>query len=325
MNKKLFSTLLIGALSIGSIYAQSRAAGADRAKSSAKSMNHLFSQNRTAAVNDTLNPSVEPGCDVGPYLLGADLGGFLSGTNGYGDLEKAQYIATSTSGTIHSILVAFGGKVIVGTPDNYNAKVYNGNPNIGPMLQMGTTSVSVSSSNIDTSGALTQFSFNTPIAYNGGFFASVIVDGPGKNDSIGILHTDDECGGFGAWDRWDDGSWNSFEDGWELDPALYIFAEVEKAPMGVDNNRLIERGSHKVFPNPSKGETTLTYSLLKAAEVEISLTDLTGKVVSIKKLGYQNQGLNGYMFNTQNFANGIYLYTIKAGNQRLTGKFVVNK
>ncbi len=321
---KIIFTLLGFSLLLCTAQAQSRTPGKDRKSSATNGATHLLSAQRTQSVNDTLGANILPGCNVGPFLLGTDEGGFLAGTNGYGDLEKAQFINTNTNGSIHSVLVAFGGKVIVGTPDEYNAKIYSGNTAIGPQTQLGSNSANVSSTNIDTAGNFTRFAFATPISYNGAFFASVVVDGNNKNDSIGIFHTAESCGGPSAWELWDDNTWNSFLSGWEIDPVMYIFVEVD-AIMSTDNPRLIERGSHKVFPNPGKGETTLTYSLLKGEQVEISLSDLAGRQVSVKNLGFQTQGLNAYRFNTANLPNGIYLYTIRAGNQRLTGKFVVSK
>ena len=321
---KFISTLFGLTLLFSVAQAQNKTAGKNRTTKTQIAGQSLLASQRTQAVNDTLGASILQGCDLGPFLLDTDLGGFLAGTNGYEDLEKAQFLSTNTSGSIHSILVAFGEKITVGTPDNFTAKIYTGNSTSGPQSQIGVNSAAVNTNNIDTAGNFTRFSFATPISYNGGFFASIVVGGASLNDTIGILHTDDDCGGNGAWELWSENTWNSFNDGWEIDPALYVFAEVDAA-LSLDNNRLIDRGSHKVFPNPGKGQTTLTYSLLRSGSVEISLNDLAGKTVSNHTLGFQNQGLNAFNFNTSNLPNGIYLYTIKSGNQRLTGKFVVSK
>lgn len=184
-------------------------------------MSHVLPSEAVAI--DTLVP-YPAGCDSALYLTGSTNGGYVMGTNGYGDLEKAQLFPTTGSGTVTDIMVFFGAKEIVGTPDNITAKIYSGTGAGGPTTLLGTSDP-VSVTNVDTSGAFTVFTFNTPVSYSGDFFASIEV-GTG-NDTVGIIHTGTGCLA-NAWEMWSDNSWSSVDAGWGgFDVSMIMFAVVD--------------------------------------------------------------------------------------------------
>ncbi len=66
----------------------------------------------------------------------------------------------------------------------------------------------------------------------------------------------------------------------------------------------------QVFPNPFEASITLKYELLQKTEVEISITDLQGKVLYIKSLGKQAEG--EYETEIQlSAATGMYILCLK--------------
>ncbi|GCD76573.1 hypothetical protein JCM31826_00550 [Thermaurantimonas aggregans] len=325
--KKIY--LFAVALSIGlSTQAQQKIAGKPVVKI-APNLSHYFSAAGTEIVNDTLSPTLLAGCTVGPQLLSSSNGGFVAGSNGYGDLEKAQRIATNTLGNIHSVLVAFGAKRIVGTADDYNVIIYNVNAANGSPSGTGVaTSASVSSSNIDTSGQFTKFTFTTPVNYSGPFFASVVVGGSNINDTVGILHTGGNCGGGSAWEKWDTGQWYAFNDpqawGTQVDVVLYILAEVERTgTIGLDNDFLLTKNTVKVFPNPASDIVTVSYSLAQNSRAQFSIHDLTGKTVHSEELVAVYQGANAKNIRIGHLPAGVYTYTLRTATESVSGKLVV--
>ncbi len=325
--RKIYVIASILSFSI-SAYAQQRVAGKAVIKSHIN-LSHHFTSAGTENVNDTLSASLLANCNVGPFILNSSNGGFVAGTNGYNDQEKAQRIATNTVGKIHSVLVAFGGKKIVGTADDYNVFIYNVNPaNGAPAGNSIATSANVSSNNIDTSGQFTKFSFATPVNYSGPFFASVVVSGGTRNDTIGIFHTGGNCGGGSAWEKWDTGQWYALNDpqswGANTDVVFYIFVEVEKTGnIGIDNEFLLTRNSVKVFPNPANDVLTVSYSLSKNTKAQFAIYDLTGRTVLTEELTAPYNGLNAKNIRISHLPAGVYTYTVRTHTESVSGKLVV--
>ena len=324
--KQIYFLALIATFSL-STFAQSRQPGPD-IDFSHKAGFPTLSIAGMEAVNDTLEPTILTGCNPGPVMTPYGGGGYINGTNSFGDIEKAQRIETSTSGTIHSVLVAFGAKKQVGSPDPITAKIYSVSGAGAPANTLGT-STPVTVDNIDTANSLTQFSFTTPVAYNGDFFISVVVDGTGgtDQDTIGILHTATAtpCGGGSAYELWFNFMWYAFNDdvdGWGIDLVMYMYAEVDNSVVG-ENDRLIQRGSHKMVPSPAADHTMLVYSLIQPGDVHINITDMSGRTVLSRHEGQLNSGLHNANINVSNLATGMYLYTVTTNGQPTSGTFVV--
>ncbi|MBI1226368.1 MAG: T9SS type A sorting domain-containing protein [Bacteroidetes bacterium] len=78
-----------------------------------------------------------------------------------------------------------------------------------------------------------------------------------------------------------------------------------------------------VFPSPAKVEANLVFSAKKADEnAELLLFDLTGKMVFQANI-QASQGLNAYVLPVSNLSSGIYMVSLKLGNQVFTKKIIV--
>jgi len=80
----------------------------------------------------------------------------------------------------------------------------------------------------------------------------------------------------------------------------------------------------KAYPNPASDIFTLEYNLLYSGDVNISMTDITGRIVENKILENQPNGTFRMDFSTANLADGIYLYTVNVSGRNHTGKIIVN-
>jgi hypothetical protein len=76
-----------------------------------------------------------------------------------------------------------------------------------------------------------------------------------------------------------------------------------------------------VYPNPAENEANVSVSV-ENANVAVSLTDLSGKVVYNNNLGTVN-GTKNVTINTGNFANGIYMVAVNSNGNISTKKLVI--
>lgn len=80
-----------------------------------------------------------------------------------------------------------------------------------------------------------------------------------------------------------------------------------------------------VFPNPANADANVTFSLNNAADVNITITDLSGKVVYTDALGNVAAGTTEVAVNTAALSNGVYMINVAADNAVSTEKLVIRK
>lgn len=310
--KKVY-TLLASVLIAGSAFAQ-------RSTSETRVIENSNIQMPTGTemVIDTVAPTIV--CATpGVFLTGSSNGGYVAGTNGYGDLEKGVIMFPQSSYKITDLLVYVGAKEQV-SGGSLVAYIYPVDTAAGSIGAAVATSDPVSVSSIDTSGALTEFSFSTPATLSNVYIMSVEVDNGG--DTIGIVHTNDGCGGNTAVEKWSDGSWYAMADpsGWGLDVQFYIFAVTDDNISNEEN--VLSATTATVFPNPANESINLVYDLKNNAEVTISVMDIQGRVVQSMNEA-QTAGGQRVEMNVSELSAGTYFYNIQSGEQTINGKFVV--
>ncbi len=77
------------------------------------------------------------------------------------------------------------------------------------------------------------------------------------------------------------------------------------------------------FPNPANGTTTISYDLERAAQVSLEVRDAQGKLVMTLNEGNRAAGLHTVTFDTQALSEGVYAYTLRAGEARITKRMMV--
>ncbi len=83
--------------------------------------------------------------------------------------------------------------------------------------------------------------------------------------------------------------------------------------------------SFSVFPNPASDNVAIDFSLRAESAVNVSITDLSSKVVYAANLGNKTIGSNSLNVNTTAFANGIYVVNVITNNGIATEKLVIGK
>lgn len=80
-----------------------------------------------------------------------------------------------------------------------------------------------------------------------------------------------------------------------------------------------------VYPNPSNDKSTLTFSLNTNATLELTVTDMTGRVVYSQNGVNGQVGLNAIYLETKKLDNGVYFVNLNSANIKLTQKLNVIK
>ena len=79
-----------------------------------------------------------------------------------------------------------------------------------------------------------------------------------------------------------------------------------------------------VFPNPSKDSITFNYFLERAQKVQITISDLTGKVIEQANLSHQGSGHQTYASDLKaKVAPGAFLVTVETEDAQATRKFIL--
>jgi hypothetical protein len=89
------------------------------------------------------------------------------------------------------------------------------------------------------------------------------------------------------------------------------------------NSRLTSVTSMVAFPNPASGHFNIGYSLQTGAPVRAEVRDLNGRVVKVIEAGNQTPGEYTIRIGTQEMPMGVYTYTLKVGNEQVSGKIIV--
>jgi len=72
----------------------------------------------------------------------------------------------------------------------------------------------------------------------------------------------------------------------------------------------------QVAPNPFSDKTTASFSLERTSDVQVTVTDLAGRVIHQRALPGLNSGTHQLTFGREIFpAKGAYFLTIQAGSQ----------
>jgi len=79
------------------------------------------------------------------------------------------------------------------------------------------------------------------------------------------------------------------------------------------------------YPNPFNPATTINLTMNQPGEVELVVTDVTGRIVSVLHHGYLQSGVHQFEFSGRNLATGIYFYQAKSGGNLITGKALLVK
>ena len=119
-----------------------------------------------------------------------------------------------------------------------------------------------------------------------------------------------------------------FIDDLYVDESLFTVpfgnSTVINCDLSVDNSGKLNNFSiSQNYPNPANNVTTISVELEESADVTVTITNLVGQTVSEMNAGNLKSGLHEINLNVSELSNGIYFYTVEAGNNSLTRKMIV--
>lgn len=105
----------------------------------------------------------------------------------------------------------------------------------------------------------------------------------------------------------------------------FIFTKEKLSGTGFFNAKKENVATLAIYPNPnSNGTLTIVYNFEKPENtIGLTISDLYGKVVFQQE--YQNgNGLQQELVSTSNLAKGVYIVSIRSGNQHAQQKLIIN-
>jgi len=93
--------------------------------------------------------------------------------------------------------------------------------------------------------------------------------------------------------------------------------------VSIEVNEISQPVNISVFPNPTSGNSFITYTLSTPATVSIDLYDVLGNKLQQLVNGDQEQGEHNTTLDARKLANGVYVLQIRAGDQMAEQKIVV--
>jgi hypothetical protein len=78
----------------------------------------------------------------------------------------------------------------------------------------------------------------------------------------------------------------------------------------------------KMYPNPASTNVNLTFNLLKESNVEVSVLDLSGKVIANRVYDNMN-GASTINYNSSDLSQGIYLVEVTINGEKMTRRLAI--
>lgn len=109
-------------------------------------------------------------------------------------------------------------------------------------------------------------------------------------------------------------------------PVISTKAAFNSNVMGTTNlnELLIDNLKIDIYPNPYQGRVTVAYNLGNTSNVNISVYDLSGKLISVLANGVESAGLNKHYFSAAELGMpaGVYVVKFKIGDSEISRKIL---
>lgn len=254
-------------------------------------------------------------------------GGYISGSNSFDDLAKAQsFSAPQQPSEVAGIVFWTAAKVDDG--GTLIANLYSldgagtdlgGATNSAPGTVLATESRTLQ--RVDTAGFLNRIEFSNPQIVSSSFAVGLDFSSFSGDDELGIVtNADGDANGADlAWEQWSDENWYSMNNAWnsqnEGDFDLAIFPILcPQNVTGMDEEVVV----FNLFPNPNNGQFTLLNS--NVLEGTMRVFDVLGKQI-------EQQQINGHQVvevDLRNNEPGIYLVKVETQKGNWVERIIFN-
>jgi hypothetical protein len=329
MKKTLLACLLVGAASV---------AFGQRSVGTARMMEPLTTDGLRAT--DTVYSAVfdDEFTELAVYGV-TDDGGYILGTNTYGDKAKVQSFLLDAPTIIEEMLFWFGEKSNVSgstlqcriyAMDGPGVTLSDPNYQYAPGTVLADVAVNIADVDTGTMQTLTVVPLDSPIWTGIEFAAGVDFSSLAVDDSVALVSSLDGIVEIGeqCWEKWSDDDWYTLPAaGWgggTFDVDAFILVVIDNTTIGID-----EAGSMNnmrmsfMNGNISNGSVVLAYDVVESGSMALMVMDSKGQIVHDQTFGNQAAGRYNHTFSTEGWAAGQYYVTLKNNGQPLTKKMVV--
>jgi len=216
-------------------------------------------------------------------------GGYVAGSNSFGDKAKAQaFPAPSVSSEVAGVVYWVGAKQNGGgsiTVNLYNMNgagvTTTGNVNNAPNTILATRTVALS--RVDTATFFNYTPFTTPVAVTGAYAVGIDFSTFATGNQIGIVSNVDGNAGNAerSWEKWSDNTWHTLDQGWNSASNgkfdLGIFPVL--CPTNVTGVDDAVQNTLMIYPNPSSGQLNIGYILGSGPEANLEVISSIGQEV----------------------------------------------
>ncbi len=245
--------------------------------------------------------------------------GYVSGTNVYGDLEKAQHFVNYTTTTLTGCAVklhrAFSStSTLIGT----QVKLYSYSGTTPSTVVIAASNL-VPQNTINNNG-LTVFSFSTPIVVSADYVMSVLLPNH-AGDTTAIFSTLTSCnsGQSLSWERASDNSWGTIHTNWNFSTTQNIDLAIFPLKQIIITTDILEIKKdipYSLMPNPAHEWFSIIKNANSEKPVNARITNITGEVVSDVILTPNSQ------IDCGQWKNGIYFIHFNDESDSFNLKFI---
>ncbi len=104
---------------------------------------------------------------------------------------------------------------------------------------------------------------------------------------------------------------------------FYYLGQPYPNNIGLEELELNNFSVSQNYPNPTDALTKIAIESAASAQFNLSILDLTGRLILNEDLGLLNEGRHIHTVDATNFASGVYFYTVQSGDYRITKKLIV--
>ncbi len=115
-----------------------------------------------------------------------------------------------------------------------------------------------------------------------------------------------------------------YMDGVQFDDADFTEPIVFNCPdVNVRNIAQATEKVSEVYPNPVNGVANLSVITKENTNIQVAVVNVLGQTVYQNAKSNAVAGTHSFSFDTKNWSNGVYFYTVTIGNEKITKKLIV--
>jgi hypothetical protein len=260
----------------------------------------------------------------GATVTASPNGGYVSGTNGYGDKEKLQVFLPDGNYSVLGAFVWIAKKEVLssgGAESLLSLKMrrFDATPSqtipfyAGPKEVLDSVSVPLSQLQAGATLAegINYISFSSPVFAGQPYGMSVSFENILPQDTLAVMHSaiDSVLAEGQSWEIWN-GNWRRIIDNWGLNIDFAIFPVIDTT---LNATAKISNLGFAAFPNPSSNYITLRI------DQEVTASSFIYEIIDVKGRTMQKQVvMNPIRFTSIDVAelnNGIYLLKVVADHK----------